>query len=296
MRNLVRPVAVLVALGSIAVACKKVPYTGRTQFNVVPEQTMNALGERTYEEMLSQLRVVRGNEDARLLDNVGERIAAQADKPSYEWDTSLILEDQVNAWALPGGYIGFYTGILPVLKTEAGMSFVMGHEVGHSLAQHGAERLTQQLSLLGGLTVLDAYLGGRGDVSPEVRQAIVGALGIGATVGVVLPFSRAHESEADVIGMMLMAEAGYPPSEAIPIWQRMEQASEGNRPPTFLATHPSPAKRTENMREWLPKAQKRYQRNKLPYDTTVARWTGDQYDAPDRKEPTRGQTMTRPGR
>ena len=154
------------------------------------------------------------------------------------------------------------------------MAFVMGHEVGHAKAHHGAERLTQQLALVGGLTALDAYINGRSKLNDEQRQLVMAALGVGAEVGVVLPFSRTQESEADVIGMMLMAGAGYPPGEAIQIWDRMDKATGGAQTPAFLSDHPSSDKRQANLRQWLPQAKKRYERNKLGYDTKRPLWSG----------------------
>ena len=147
-----------------------------------------------------------------------------ADQPDFDWSYALINDPQMNAWCLPGGYIGFYTGILPVLRNEAGMAFVMGHEVGHAVARHGAERMSQQLLAVGGLQVLDMFLSGSSKVSEETRGMIMAAAGVGAQAGVIPPFSRAHEKESDTIGMMYMAEAGYPPGESIKVWERLEEA------------------------------------------------------------------------
>jgi predicted Zn-dependent protease len=274
MHRTSRQVAIVAAALSLAVACAKVPYTGRSQLNVVPERVMNDLGRKTYAEVLSESDVERRGRDATVLAQVGHRIAEVADAPGYAWEFSMIRSDEVNAWCLPGGYIGFYKGILPALRNEAGMAFVMGHEVAHATAHHGAERLSQHLAVMGGLTAIDGYLSGRRDLSVKQRQLLVGALGAGATVGILLPFSRTHESEADVIGMMYMSKAGYPPAESIEVWQRMESTPSGPEPPAFLSTHPASDQRQAELREWLPEARKRYERNALPEDTRAPLWTG----------------------
>jgi predicted Zn-dependent protease len=257
----------------LAVACAKVPYTNRVQYNLVPNALMTSLGASSYTDALQGERVERKTEDAQTLNEVGRHIAGAADEPDYAWEFSLVDDPTINAWCLPGGYIAFYTGILPVLRNEAGMAFVMGHEVAHATAKHGAERLSQQLTLLGGMAGLELYLSDQTALTPEQRAMLLGALGLGAEVGVLLPFSRTHESEADIIGMMYMAEAGYPPAQSIDVWDRMEaQAPSGV--PAFLSTHPSSEKRKANLREWLPRARKKYERNKLPHDTVATKWTG----------------------
>ena len=264
---------VAAAVTVTAVACIKVPYTHRRQFNLVPDSIMQGLGASTYTSMLQGKSIQAKGQTSTILDRVGKRISTVADKPSYDWQFRLIEEDVINAWCLPGGYIGFYTGILPVLENEAGMAFVMGHEVGHATARHGSERMSQQLAMVGGLGALELYLSGQSKMSAEQRGLILGALGVGAQVGVMLPFSRAHESEADVIGLMYMANAGYPPEESIKVWDRMSAASPSNTP-VFLSTHPSPGKRQAKLREWMDSAQKRYARNKLPGDMLATIWDG----------------------
>ncbi len=269
--NPFRALTFTAVLGVVVMACAKVPYTGRVQYNLIPEAVMNGVGRVTYQTMLSEAKVQKRGENVTILNSVGDRLSVIANKPKYRWEYNLINDDQMNAWALPGGYIGFYTGILPTLENESGMAFVMGHEVGHALAHHGSERMSQQLTLLGGLAGLNAYLAGNSKLTPEQRAIVVGALGVGAQFGVMLPFSRSHESEADVIGMMMMAKAGYPPGESIEVWKRMARDG-GAQVPAFLSTHPSPKKRQENLREWLPQANKRYERNKLARDTQTAIW------------------------
>ncbi|MEZ4320085.1 MAG: M48 family metallopeptidase [Myxococcota bacterium] len=257
------------ALGLMA--CNKVPYTDRKQLNVIPGGIMNAAGAQTYSATLAEVQVRTGDDDVKTLKRVGGRISKVANQPKFDWQYNLLDDPTVNAWCLPGGYIGFYSGILPTLKNESGMAFVMGHEVGHAVAKHGAERLSQQIGVIGGLTVIEAWIQGKSKLTPEQKAALFGALGLGAEVGVLLPFSRLHESEADVIGMMYMADSGYPPEESTEVWVRMGQLG-GEKPPTFLSTHPSDEQRIKNLNKWMPQAKKKYLRNKLQGDVTSDRW------------------------
>ena len=273
MRQYLRPIALLAAASALLIACAKVPYTGRKQYNILPDSLMRGLGKSTYKAMLSDVKVKRKGEDNKTLQKVGRRISKAANQPKYEWEFALIQSDEINAWCLPGGKIGFYQGILPVLRNEAGMAFVMGHEVGHATAHHGAERLTQQLTFVGGLLGLELWMKDHSKLDRKQRMIVLGALGVGGTVGVLLPFSRMHESEADVIGMMYMAKAGYPPKESIEVWDRMAKQTKGGlKLPAFLSTHPSGKARQKNLKEWLPRARKRYQRNALDYDTLEPMW------------------------
>ena len=265
----------LIALLSTAsaTACSKAPVTQRVQFNLIPDRLMSPLGSSTYRDMLSAESLEKGTSRHEVLRKVDKRISKVAQKPEYKWRYSLIDDDStINAWCLPGGKIAFYTGILPVLQSESGMAFVMGHEVAHATAHHGAERLSQQLAVLGGLGALYLYMDDKTDMSDDHKATIIGALGVGAQLGFVLPFSRKHEREADVIGMMYMARAGYPPQESVQVWSRMAQAGGKNRMPIFLSTHPSHAQRKQNLRDWMPQAKKRYQRNQREEDNTRVLW------------------------
>lgn len=270
-----RTIAWVLALGALALACAKAPYTGRRQYNLVPDGIMRGLGKSSYTGMLAEVKVKKTGDAVSVLNKVGNRISRVANEPKYDWQFTLIDDDQVNAWCLPGGYIGFYTGILPALDNEAGMAFVMGHEVGHAIAKHGAERMSQQLTLVGGLLGLEAYMANKTKLEPSQRAVVLGALGIAGYGAILLPFSRMHESEADVIGMMYMASAGYPPGESIAVWDRMHALSGGGSLPPFLSTHPPHDKRQAKLKEWMPQARKKYQRNKLAYDTQKTLWSAD---------------------
>ena len=262
--------ATAVVAGLVFAACVKVPVTGRLQMNLVPAATMASLGKQSYKETLAKAKQVEAGPDVDVLRRVGKRIA-RASGEDLDWSYALLDDPTINAWCLPGGYIGVYNGILPAFQSEAGMAFVLGHEVGHATARHGAERMSTQLALVGGLAVLDAFLSGGTAMSNQERGAVMGAIGLGAEVGLILPFSRKHESEADIIGVMYMAKAGYPPGEAIALWDRMEKLG-GKGGPAFLSTHPANDRRQDVIREWLPQARKRYERNKLKEDTKVRLW------------------------
>lgn len=259
------------AVTLVVVACHKVPYTGRVQYNLIPDVIMRGIGQSSYTSTLAASPVQKKGEDHATLVKVGNQIAGSANQPSYDWEFALIDEATINAWCMPGGYIAFYTGILPVLRNEAGMAFVMGHEVAHATARHGSERLSQQLTVIGGLGALELYMANETELDPKTRGLILGALGVGTELAVLLPFSRTHESEADIIGMMYAASAGYPPNESIALWDRMEAASPSSVP-GFLSTHPSSDNRQANLREWMPQATKKYERNKLAYDTKAPQW------------------------
>ena len=244
----------MIALALLA-ACATVPYTNRSQLMLVPESQDLALGAQAYQEVLQKAKVTH---DPALVDpvrEVGERIAMAANKPSYQWQFSVIDDGKTaNAFALPGGKVAVYTGLFPVAHDTAGLAVVIGHEVGHALARHGAERMSQMIPLQVAQVGLSVYLG---SASPATQQAVMQAFGLGAQVGVLLPFSRSQEAEADHIGLILMAEAGYDPRAALELWQRFEQTSAGeNSPPEFLSTHPAYGTRQRNIESWLPEAQR----------------------------------------
>ena len=224
----------------------------------VPNSQLFPMSFAQFEQILSEKTVVTGTPDALMIERVGFRLAEAADKwltaqgfpnhlDDYEWEFRLIQDNSINAWAMPGGKIAFYTGILPVTQNEAGVAVVMGHEIAHSLLNHGQQRMSAGILQQVGAVGLAVGLGVAG-ISPEAQNAWLLAYGVGTAVGGTLPFSRRHEREADHLGLILMAIAGFNPDEAIPFWERMSALGSGGSPPQFLSTHPSSASRVRNMR------------------------------------------------
>lgn len=244
-------------------SCFKNPVTGRNSMNVLPESEMRTMAQQQYTSVLAESSVKTGTNDAAMIQRVGQKISAAATQylssigkadlvSGYQWEFKLIENNQVNAWCMPGGKVAFYTGIMPYCKDEAGVAVVMGHEIAHAIARHGNERMSQQLAQQAGGVALSAYIA---DKPAETQNIFMGAYGIGTQVGVLLPFSRAHESEADHMGLIFMAKAGYHPNEAIGFWQRMAAAG-GQKPPEFLSTHPSDQRRINDIRGKIPEAMK----------------------------------------
>ena len=252
--------AMAVALLAVA-ACATTPYTNRSQLMVVSQGEEMRLGAQAYQEVLSESKIEKDPRVNDIVRRIGQRIATAANRPDYQWEFVVIdAPDTVNAFALPGGKVAVYTGMFPVAKTEAGLATVMGHEVAHALARHGAERMSQQMGMQALGTGLAVALGasGAGNVTQSVAMQ---AFGLGAQVGVLLPFSRSQESEADHIGLILMAKAGYDPSASVSFWERMEQAGGGKSPPEYLSTHPSHGTRVKQIEGWLPEAEGYYKKD-----------------------------------
>lgn len=234
----------------------EVPMTGRTQLVDISREQEEQLGLQAYHEVLDSESVVTTGEvpaqvrdtAKRLIEGV-HKLDAKAD-PGFDWETSVIQSDQANAFALPGGKIAVYTGIMPIVANPDGLAVVMGHEIAHAIARHGAERmayqkLVQMGSMAAGMSISDM------DISTQ--RMVMAALGAGANFGVLLPFSRDHESEADHLGLMFAAAACFDPREAPLLWERMTAASQG-QPPEFASTHPSHATRIRQLNEWMPEA------------------------------------------
>ena len=241
--------AVLATLVVLA-GCTTAPYTHRSQLMLVSPEQETKLGAQAYQQVLAKSRVDSRSGVVAPVEAVGRRLAAAANQPNYQWRFTVIDDPkQENAFALPGGKVAVYTGILPVAVDTNGLAVVLGHEIGHAVARHGAERMSQTMAAQTGESVIGALFGG----GPGT-QAILVAYGLGAQVGVLLPYSRAQESEADHIGLLLMARAGYDPRGALTFWQRMEQRAGTEGPPQFLATHPSHGTREQQIRAWLPEA------------------------------------------
>ena len=264
-------IVLLVMIGSPLSAlsgCETNPYTGRSQLLMTSVSEDVQLGTQAYQQVKNDPKV-RQSQDPREIEPV-KRVAAhiiEAAKRSkygdmakqFQWEVTVIKDDKtMNAFALPGGKIAVYTGIFPVAKSEAGLAAVLGHEVTHALARHGAERMSEGELTNATLQAIGAAAGASG-MNPMLSQGAMAALGAGAQVGVLLPFSRAHESEADYIGILLAADAGYDPRESVSLWERMEQLSRGGGPSEFLSTHPSNETRIDQLKKWMPEAMGIYQ-------------------------------------
>jgi predicted Zn-dependent protease len=263
----------LAAFGLQAAGCVTNPYTKRWQLLMIPQSYEANLGAQAYQDVLSDPKVKISQNPAEVapVQRIATRIVEAAKRSKYaeaanefQWEVSVIKDDGTkNAFALPGGKIAVYTGIFPVADNESGLAAIVGHEVVHALARHGSERMSQgvlaQIGLVGASIAMQTQ-----GFSPLTSQAAMSALGVGTQVGVLLPFSRAHESEADYIGLLLAADAGYDPQEAVRVWQRMQQSS-GGQPQEFLSTHPGHETRIKRLTEHMPEALALYnQANKAP--------------------------------
>ena len=252
----------LIIIGSLVLSCSKNPFTGKKNLNFVSNSQLFPSAFQQYSAFLNENKVIIASQDAKRVENVGMKIKAAAEKylnanghagylNDYKWEYKLVESKDVNAWCMPGGKIVVYTGILPITKDEAGLATVMGHEVSHALANHGAQRMSaaklQQLGAVG-VTLATAKQG-------EAKQnQWLEYYGIGSQVGGMLPFSRSHESEADKIGLALMAIAGYDVEESVLFWGRMASKSSGKSQPEFMSTHPSDATRIANLKALIPEA------------------------------------------
>jgi len=246
-------------------ACATVPHTQRSQLVFVPDSQINPMAAQAYGDLLKKEKESTDPRLNAIVKRVAERISRAADEmdhPGFQWETHLIEKDEPNAFCMPGGKIAVYTGILEVAKNEAGLAAIVGHEVAHAVARHGAERMSQQVLVTGALTVGTLVLGGQ---MTERDRTILAALGMGATVGVILPFSRSHENEADEIGLYYMARAGYDPREAPRVWKRMRQSYGDKEPPVWLSTHPSSSQRIDNLQALVPAALDYYDRAVTQY-------------------------------
>ena len=256
-----------VALVSL-VGCETNPYTGRSQLLMTSVSQEIQMGAQAYDQVKRDPKM-RPSQDPREIEpvkRVAARIVEAAKRSKYaemanqfQWEVTVIKDDKTaNAFALPGGKMAVYTGIFPMAKTEAGLAAVMGHEVVHALARHGAERMSQGQLTNAALQVVGAAAGASGG-GGMLGQAAMAALGVGAEVGVLLPFSRKHESEADYVGILLAADAGYDPRESVALWERMGRISGGGAPSEFMSTHPSHETRITQLKTWMPEAMAIYQ-------------------------------------
>ncbi|MFK8069097.1 MAG: M48 family metallopeptidase [Gammaproteobacteria bacterium] len=238
---------------------EKVPMTDRSQLINLTYEEEAALGYQSYQQVLSQENVIPSGELVDQMREIGDRLAtAAADvDPGFEWEFNLIDSPQANAFALPGGKVAVYTGILEVTANVNGLSAVMGHEIAHAIARHGAERMAYQKLIQWGAMAVSIAVG---DMGYNTQRMVQGALGMGSKYGVLLPFSRSHESEADYMGLIFTARACYDPREAPKLWERMGEKSKG-QPQEFTSTHPSHETRIKKLNEWMPEALEIYEKN-----------------------------------
>ena len=249
-------------------ACSTVPITGRTQLNLIPGQSMLSMSLQQYDQFIKEHKVSSNHEHTATVKRVGANIQHAVERyfaasglsdqlNNYNWEFNLVEDPQVNAWCMPGGKVVVYTGIMPVARGDAGLAVVLGHEIAHAIAEHGNERMSQGLLAQMGGVALSTALSTR---SAETQQLWMSVYGVGAQYGAILPYGRMQESEADHLGLIFMAMAGYDPNEALTFWQRMASNKAGQAPPEFLSTHPSDATRIENIRRLIPEAMKEYKK------------------------------------
>ncbi len=245
----------------VLTACVTTPISNRQALILIPNSQEVALGKQAYKEVLKDEKESENAHLSQVLHRVGRRIAKASRMPELDWEFKLIESKEKNAFALPGGKVAVYTGMLPICKNEAGLATVLSHEVAHVIARHGAQRMTQQLIASGILVAASISL-----ETSRQRRLIMAALGLGITFGVELPFSRTNEEEADQIGLIYMAKAGYDPDEAIQFWQRFSEATAGGKnPPEWASTHPSDKSRIRGLKTYLSRAKYKYQNIKPQY-------------------------------
>jgi predicted Zn-dependent protease len=266
LRPAVRGTAAGIVLIAGLAGCAKVPVTGRSQLNLVSSSEMMAMSSQQYGQFLQQNPPSRDAAGTAQVKRVGTRIQRAVEAymqqnnlesriANYQWEFNLVDNKEVNAWCMPGGKVVVYSGLLPVAEDDAGLAVVMGHEIAHAVAEHGAERMSHQMvAQLGGVALSEAL-----KTKPQQTQQLwLTAFGVGAQYGALMPFSRLQESEADRLGLIFMAMAGYDPRGAPAFWERMAAGKQG-APPEFMSTHPSDATRIENLKKLMPEAMKYYQ-------------------------------------
>ena len=262
-------IAIICVVSFLFTACSTVPITGRTHFELIPDATMLSMSKEQYRDFLKSHKISKNEQQAQRVGRVGRKIQKAVEQyltennlahevKNYEWEFNLVESDQVNAWAMPGGKVVVYTGILPVALDEKGLAVIMGHEIAHVVAGHGNERMSQGLIFQFGGMALSTALSNK---PQQTRQLWMRVYGAGAQYGVMLPYSRLHESEADHLGLVFMAMAGYDPNSAVGFWERMAKMKSGQAPPEFLSTHPSDARRIQDIRNLIPKAMLYYRKS-----------------------------------
>ena len=262
MKKLLRGLIVLMSVMMLAAACATVPVTGRQQLSIVSNSTLIPMSLKEYDGFLQKHKLSGNQKDTQMVKGVGLRIQKAVEKyfsergmsqqlQGYQWEFNLVEGKEVNAWCMPGGKVVVYTGLLPVALDAEGLAVVMGHEIAHAVANHGAERMSQGLmAQMGGMALAVAV----SDKPQQTQQLWMTAFGLGAAVGVMLPYSRLHESEADELGLIFMAMAGYDPRNAVDFWVRMAEKKGDKAPPEILSTHPSDQTRINNIKALIPTA------------------------------------------
>ena len=264
MKNILKAAVILI----LWYGCSSVPVTGRRQLSLVSSSEMNTMAATSYNETLSSSKLSTNAEQTAMIKRVGDRISKAVEQymnekgmssaiSGFQWEFNLIDDpNTVNAWCMPGGKVAFYTGIMPICQNDIGVAVVMGHEIAHAVANHSSERMSQELIVQMGGTALSTALQQKSEATQQIALSV---FGVGTQLGAILPYSRLHESEADKMGLIFMAMAGYDPNEAPKFWERMEANSGGGAPPQFLSTHPSDAKRITDLKAAMPEAMKYYQ-------------------------------------
>lgn len=257
MRHLVTVLFGLLLLSalSLGTGCRSAPLTGRKQMLLMPESQEVSMGLSAFNDVTEKEPPSQNSQYNELVQRVGQRIAAVAGRDDYQWEFKVIASDQQNAFCLPGGKVAVYEGIIPVCATEAGLAVVMSHEIAHALARHGGERMSQNMAVDGVKQAVSYVMQNQEQTRKDI---VMQAYGVGSQYGVLLPYSRKHESEADHIGLMLLAKAGYDPREAPRFWQRFGQAKGGEQQSEFFSTHPSDARRAADLANLVPEALKIY--------------------------------------
>ncbi|HLP17862.1 MAG TPA: M48 family metallopeptidase [Bacteroidota bacterium] len=247
-------------------SCSSVPVTGRKQFNIIPDEQMLSMSFQQYDEFLKTNKLSTNQDQVALVKRVGGRIQQAVERymaeknmsdkiKDYKWEFNVVESKEVNAWCMPGGKVVVYTGILPVTQDETGLAVVLGHEIAHAVAEHGGERMSQGLVAQFGGMALETALKDKTDATKNLWMTVYG---VGAQYGALLPYSRIQESEADHMGVIFMAMAGYDPNKAVEFWDRMSKQAGGQKPPEFMSTHPADETRIENLKKWAPEAMAYY--------------------------------------
>ncbi len=263
--NFQKPI-IFIAAVMLITACATVPITGRRQLNIVPSKTMLEMSFQQYDQFLTESELSQNRRDNAMVQRVGLKLQTavemfftqngmEAELQFYDWEFNLVESEEINAWCMPGGKVVIYTGILPITESEAGLAVVMAHEIAHAVAEHGNERMSQALLAdMGGMALTKAL-----ETRPvETKDMWMNAFGVTTQLGVLLPYSRLHESEADHLGLVFMAMAGYDPHAAVPFWRRMADIGTNTKPPEFFSTHPADETRIKDIEDAIPDAMHYY--------------------------------------